>query len=167
MEMIKTIYKPLSYNSWRWIVSPGDQERDKSSIPAFLLNEELDIIATEIRRGGGVERQVDRKEGVKMLHIFRHITATSVGTGRSKVCMITNDLVHFLDLFFKLCVCVRIYAPVHSANRARVHVRSLEAGVTGACELPDLGVGSRTPVLCRAVGIYNSGSISPAQTRTF
>lgn len=67
-----------------------------------------------------------------------------------KVCMITNDLVHFLDLFFKLCVCVGIYAPVHSTNRARAHVRSLEAGVTGACEQPDLGAGNGIPVLCKS-----------------
>lgn len=112
-----------------------------------------------------MERLVDRKEEMKMLLIFRHVMATSVGNGMSKVCMITNDPVHFLGLF--LIVCVGIYAPVCSTNRARAHVRSLklEPQVLVSCQTWVWGT-----KLCfseRAVGTSNSRGISSAQACTF
>lgn len=45
---------------------------------------------------------------------------------------------------------VGIYEPAYSTNKAREHVRSPEAGVMDACELPDLGAGNSAPVLWKS-----------------
>lgn len=40
---------------------------------------------------------------------------------------------------------------------------ALEAGVTGTCELPDMGAGNQTQVLCKS----STGANSPLETHPY